>query len=79
MKHLTDFIGWKFKVEDIELYKLDHAFITDFDFYLHSECGISGVSGARYIKNLKKIVNSYLAHGLLPRILLAITNQNKAR
>lgn len=67
VKHLTAFIGWKFKAEDIELHKLDHAFITDFDFYLRSECGISGVSGAKYIKNLKKIVNSALAHGWLPK------------
>ncbi|WP_276348825.1 site-specific integrase [Daejeonella sp. JGW-45] len=67
VNHLTAFIGWKFKAEDIELYKLDHAFITDFDFYLRSECGISGVSGAKYIKNLKKIVNSALAHGWLPK------------
>lgn len=67
VKHLTAFIGWKFKAEDIELHKLDHAFITDFDFYLRSECGISGVSGAKYIKNLKKIVNSSLAHGWLPK------------
>lgn len=67
VKHLTAFISWKFKAEDIELHKLDHAFITDFDFYLRSECGISGVSGAKYIKNLKKIVNSSLAHGWLPK------------
>jgi hypothetical protein len=65
VKHLTAFIKWKYSAEDIELNKLNHAFITEFDFYLRSECKISGVSGAKYIKNLKKIVNSSLAHGWL--------------
>lgn len=66
VKHLTAFMVWKYKAEDIELNKLNHAFITDFEFYLRSECKISGVSGAKYIKNLKKIVNSSLAHGWIP-------------
>lgn len=66
VKHLTAFISWKYKTTDIELNKLDHSFIADFEFYLRSECKVSGVSGARYIKNLKKIVKSSLAHGWLP-------------
>lgn len=65
VKHLTAFIVWKYKTTDMELNKLNHAFITDFDFYLRSERKISSVSGAKYIKHLKKIVNSSLAHGWL--------------
>ena len=59
VKHLTAFLAWKYKAEDVPLDKLNHAFITDFEFYLKSQCKISGVSAVKYIKNLKKIVNSY--------------------
>lgn len=65
VKHLTAFLTWKYKATDVPLDKLNHAFITDFEFYLKSQCKISGVSAVKYIKNLKKIVNSSLAHGWL--------------
>ena len=47
---------------DIEISQLNHAFITGFEFYLKAECKISGVSAAKYIKHLKKIVNHCIAN-----------------
>lgn len=39
----------------------------EYPFYLRSVCKISLVSAAKYIKNLKKIVNSCIAHGWIPK------------
>ncbi|HTN20442.1 MAG TPA: site-specific integrase [Pelobium sp.] len=62
VKHLKSFIKYKYKNDDIPINKLNHEFIVDFEFYLRSSCKISMVSAAKYIKNLKKIVNSCVAH-----------------
>jgi integrase len=56
-----------YKNDDIPINKLDHEFIVDFEFYLRSSCKISMVSAAKYIKNLKKIVNSCIAHSWIPK------------
>lgn len=66
IKHLSAFIKRNYNGDDIELEKLSHEFIVDFEFYLRSRCNLSAVSAAKYIKNLKKIVNSCIAHGWIP-------------
>jgi len=64
-KHLTGFLQEKYDKTDIEISQLNHAFITDFEFYLKANCKITGVSAAKYIKHLKKIVNHCIANGWL--------------
>lgn len=64
-KHLTGFLQKEFGKTDIEINQLNHAFITGFEFYLKAESKISGVSAAKYIKHLKKIVNHCLANNWL--------------
>lgn len=61
-RHLTDFLKYHNGKSDIEIGQLDHAFITGFEFYLKTECRCSGVSAAKYIKHLKKIVNHCIAN-----------------
>ncbi|SHM70538.1 phage integrase SAM-like domain-containing protein [Flavobacterium xanthum] len=36
LKHTIDFLEWKYKISDIEIDKINHAFITDYEFYLRS-------------------------------------------
>jgi site-specific recombinase XerD len=62
VKHLNAFIKSNYKNVDIPINKLNYEFIVSFEFYLRSSCKISMVSAAKYIKNLKKIVNSCIAH-----------------
>ncbi|MDB5133634.1 MAG: Site-specific recombinase XerD [Mucilaginibacter sp.] len=50
---------------DLEISQLNHAFITGFEFYLKTDCKCSGVSAAKYIKQLKKIVNHCIANSWL--------------
>jgi site-specific recombinase XerD len=64
-KHLTGFLQEKYGKTDIEISQLNHGFITDFEFYLKANCKITGVSAAKYIKHLKKIVNHCIANGWL--------------
>jgi site-specific recombinase XerD len=62
IRHLTGFLQSKYKIADIDIKKLDHAFIEDFEFYLKTDFKCSGVSAAKYIKHLKKIVNNCIAN-----------------
>jgi site-specific recombinase XerD len=66
IKHLRSFIEMNYSETNFEIDKLSHEFIVDFEFYLRSHCNLSLVSAAKYIKNLKKIVNSCIAHGWIP-------------
>jgi len=63
--HLTAFLKANYGRNDIEIKSLNHEFIVDFEFYLKSVCKCSGVSAAKYIKHLKKIVNHCLANDWL--------------
>lgn len=33
LKHTTVFLQWKYGISDINIRKIDHAFITEFEFY----------------------------------------------
>jgi integrase len=36
LKHLQEFIQWKYNISDISITKIDYAFVTEFEFYLRS-------------------------------------------
>jgi len=36
LKHTQEFLIWKYKTFDIDITKIDHAFIMDYDFWLRS-------------------------------------------
>ena len=56
LKHVKNFLKWKFNLNDIDIKKLNFEFINDFDFYLKTEKKIDSSTNPRYIKNLRKIV-----------------------
>lgn len=65
--HTEGFIQFKYGTQDIPLRQVDHAFVTDYDFYLRSVCRCSASSAAKYLKHLKKITRTCLAHGWIER------------
>ena len=65
VRHLTGFLSKEYDKSDMEISLLNHAFITGFEFYLKTVCKCSGVSAAKYIKHLKKIVNHCIANSWL--------------
>ncbi|MBC7534488.1 MAG: phage integrase SAM-like domain-containing protein, partial [Ferruginibacter sp.] len=57
LDHLTSFLKWKFNLTDVALGRLDHEFITDFEFYLKTEKNIGHNTTAKYVSNTRKVVN----------------------
>jgi len=67
LKHTIDFIKWKYKVSDIDIRKIDHEFITSYEFYLKSVCNCCQNTAVKYIKNFGKVVRICLANGWIER------------
>jgi site-specific recombinase XerD len=67
LKHTKEFMKWKYNVSDIDIKKIDHAFITEYEFYLRTQRGCNNNSAVKYIKNFKKIVLLCLANGWLDK------------
>ena len=67
LKHTQDFLEWKYQMPDISINKVDHEFITGYDFYLRSERKCANNSAVKYIKNFKKIILICIANGWLDK------------
>jgi site-specific recombinase XerD len=67
LKHTIDFLEWKYKVSDIEIDKINHAFITDYEFYLRSVRNCANNTAVKYIKNFSKIIKICLANNWIDR------------
>jgi site-specific recombinase XerD len=65
LKHTINFIQWKYNISDINIDKIDHAFITEYEFYLRSVRKCANNTSVKYIKNFHKIINQCLANGWL--------------
>jgi site-specific recombinase XerD len=65
--HTQDFLQWKFKVSDIDIRKIDHAFITDYEFYLRSVRKCNNNTAVKYIKNFGKIIRICIANGWIDK------------
>ncbi|MDD3323472.1 MAG: site-specific integrase [Paludibacter sp.] len=67
LKHTVDFIKWKYKASDIDIRKIDHEFITSYEFYLKSVCNCCQNTTSKYIKNFGKIIRICLANGWIQK------------
>jgi site-specific recombinase XerD len=67
LKHTVDFLQWKYNVSDIDIKKIDHAFITDYEFYLRSVRKCNNNTAVKYIKNFGKIIRICIANGWLDK------------
>jgi len=61
-KHIQEFLKLQYNLSDIPIKKVNHKFITDFEFYLKTERQCGNNSTLKYIKNFKKIVRIALAN-----------------
>ncbi len=66
-KHTHDFMKWKYKIEDIDIQKLNYEFITDYEFWLKSVRKCDHNTTIKYLSNFKKIVNICLKNAWLAR------------
>lgn len=67
LKHTQDFLVWKFKKNDIDISEIDHAFITDYEFWLRSVKKCANNTAVKYIRNFKKIIRICMANGWLDK------------
>jgi site-specific recombinase XerD len=67
MKHTIEFMEWKYNISDIDIKKIDHAFLTDYEFYLRTVRKCNNNTSVKYIKNFSKIINICLKNGWLLR------------
>jgi len=65
LKHTINFLLWKYNLTDINIEKIDHAFIMEYEFYLRSERKCANNTAVKYIKNFHKIINQCLSNGWL--------------
>jgi hypothetical protein len=62
LSHTIEFLQWKYKISDIEINKIDHAFVTDYEFWLRSVRNCANNTAVKYIKNFSKIIKLCLAN-----------------
>ena len=65
LKHTVEFLQWKYKINDIDIRKVNYAFITEYDFYLRSVRKCANNSTVKYLKNFGKIIRICLSNGWL--------------
>ncbi len=59
---MSEYLKADYKLEDINIRKIDHAFIIGYEFFLRTSKNSSDVSTAKYMKHFRKIINLSLAH-----------------
>jgi len=67
ISHTKEFLKWKFNLTDIDIKKVDYAFLNDFEFYLRTEKECGHNSAVKYIKNFGKIIRICLANGWIDK------------
>lgn len=56
LKHVEEFLLIKYKLKDIDIDKINIAFINDFDFYLRTVKNCNNNSTIKYVRNFGKII-----------------------
>ncbi len=67
LKHLKDFVTWKYNRNDFFLHEIDHEFITEYDFYLRSVRKCNNNTAVKYIKNFGKIIKYSIANAWIDK------------
>ncbi|MBC8986653.1 site-specific integrase [Pedobacter sp. N36a] len=65
LNHTIAFLQWKYNISDIDIRKVNHSFITEYDFYLRSVRKCANNSVVKYLKNFGKIIRICLSNGFL--------------
>lgn len=64
-RHIKAFLMHEFKLENIDIKKVDRAFIGKFDFYLRKEKKNANNTAVKHLKNFKKIILVCLGNKLM--------------
>lgn len=66
LEHTKSFLKWKYGSEDLDIRKLDHETIAEFDFWLKGIQKCNHNSTMKYLSNFKKIVLIAVKNKWLP-------------
>lgn len=61
LSHIQEFLKWQYRVSDIDIKKIDFAFLNDFEFFLRTEKSCNNNSAVKYLKNFGQIIRICLA------------------
>lgn len=67
LKHIEEFIFWKYSLSDISINKIDYAFVTEFEFYLRSVKKCNNNTAVKYVRNFRKIIKICLDNDWLDK------------
>jgi len=67
LKHTQAFIQSKYKVDDLDITKLDYEFIENYEFWLKSVRNCDHNTAMKYLGNFKKIVRICIKNGWLQK------------
>jgi site-specific recombinase XerD len=67
LKHLKDFVAWKYSRNDFFLHEIDHEFVAEYDFYLRSVRKCNNNTSVKYIKNFGKIIRYSIANAWIDK------------
>lgn len=67
LKHTKEFLKFQYKIDDINISKIDLPFINDYDFYLRNTKKCNNNSTIKYIRNFGKIVKQCYANGWIDK------------
>lgn len=67
LKHVEEFIFWKYSLSDISINKIDYAFVTEFEFYLRSVKKCNNNTAVKYVRNFRKIIKICLDNDWLDK------------
>ena len=67
LRHTKEFLLWKYNASDIDITKIDHAFVTDYEFYLRTVRNCANNTAVKYLKNFNKIIKLCLANHWLDK------------
>ena len=67
LTHTIEYMTWKFGASDINILRIDHDFIAEFDFFLRHIRGCSNNTTVKYLRNFRKIIRLCIANGWLKK------------
>jgi site-specific recombinase XerD len=67
LKHLQDFVKWKYKQTDFKIRNVNHEFVHELDYYMRSVRKCSNNTTVKYVKNFRKIIKLALANSWMDK------------
>jgi site-specific recombinase XerD len=62
-KHTQDYLKYQYGINDIDIRKINNAFVANYDYYLRSVRKCSNNTVVKYLRNFGKIIRICLANG----------------